>query len=157
MWPADWDQPVHPASMARVLVYSSLDSLEVVEGTCDQRRLIRLRWCADWSASSLVAQVVGFVTCWHIYQISRRTAFPTGLRMRTAKTQISLHGCRNLDPRLPREYPAKTQIRLYGCAGWSESLLGAHAVFREMLCSLVILTVETICTVLEEIVYISGL
>ena len=33
------DQPVHPPSMARVLVYSSLDSLKAVEGTCDQRRL----------------------------------------------------------------------------------------------------------------------
>ena len=30
----DTDQSVHPTSMARVLV---LDSLEVVEGTCDQK------------------------------------------------------------------------------------------------------------------------
>ena len=30
------DQPVHPSSMARLLVYPSLDSLEAVEGTCDQ-------------------------------------------------------------------------------------------------------------------------
>ena len=44
----DLDQPVHPPSMARALVYSSLDSLEAVEGTCDQRRL----WsdCADAQA-----------------------------------------------------------------------------------------------------------
>ena len=28
----DSDQPVHPPSMARVLVYPSLDSLEAVEG-----------------------------------------------------------------------------------------------------------------------------
>ena len=48
----DLDQPVHPPSMARVLVYPSFDSLEAVEGTCDQRRLI------VWSYSSLVAQVV---------------------------------------------------------------------------------------------------
>ena len=34
----DSDQPEHPSSMARVLVYSSLDSLEAVEGSCDQRR-----------------------------------------------------------------------------------------------------------------------
>ena len=39
----DSDQPVHPPSMARVLVYPSLDSPGAVEGTCDQRRLIRLR------------------------------------------------------------------------------------------------------------------
>ena len=38
----DSDQPVHPPSMARVLVYPYLDSLEAVEGTCDQQRLIRL-------------------------------------------------------------------------------------------------------------------
>ena len=32
----DSDQPVHPSSMARVLVYSSLDSPEVEEDTLDQ-------------------------------------------------------------------------------------------------------------------------
>ena len=32
------DQPVHPPSMAVVLLYPSLDSLETVEGTCDQQR-----------------------------------------------------------------------------------------------------------------------
>ena len=51
------DQPVHPPSMARVLVHSSLDILEAVEGTCDQRRLIRQRGCAGWSEFQLVAQV----------------------------------------------------------------------------------------------------
>ena len=35
----DSDQPVHPPSMARVLVHHSLDSLEAVESTCDKRRL----------------------------------------------------------------------------------------------------------------------
>ena len=41
----DSDQPVHPPSMTRVFVYPVLDSLEAVEGICDQRRL----WsdCAD--------------------------------------------------------------------------------------------------------------
>ena len=34
------DMLIHPPSMARVLVYPSLDNLEVVEG--DQRNLIRL-------------------------------------------------------------------------------------------------------------------
>ena len=42
----DSDQSVHPPSMARVLIYSSLNSLEAVEGTFDQRRLIILRRCA---------------------------------------------------------------------------------------------------------------
>ena len=37
------DQPVHLHSMARALVYSSLNILEAVEGTCDQRKMIRLR------------------------------------------------------------------------------------------------------------------
>ena len=32
----DSDQPVHPPSMARFLVYPSLDGLETVEGTCGQ-------------------------------------------------------------------------------------------------------------------------
>ena len=35
----DSDQPVHSARMARVLVYPSLDSLAVIESTCDQQRL----------------------------------------------------------------------------------------------------------------------
>ena len=32
----DSDQPVHTPAIARFLVYPSLDSLEAVEGTCDQ-------------------------------------------------------------------------------------------------------------------------
>ena len=41
-------QPVHPPSMAGVLVYLDLGSLEAVELACDQRRL----WsdCADAQA-----------------------------------------------------------------------------------------------------------
>ena len=35
----DSDQPVHPPSLARVLVYHSLDSPKAVEGTCNQQRL----------------------------------------------------------------------------------------------------------------------
>ena len=35
----DSARPVHPRTMARVLVYPSLDSREAVAGTCDQRRL----------------------------------------------------------------------------------------------------------------------
>ena len=57
----DSDQLVHPHSMARGLVYSSLDRLETVEGTCDQLRLVRLCWCAGWFESSLVAQVLLYV------------------------------------------------------------------------------------------------
>ena len=33
------DQPVQSSSMASFLVYSSSDSPEAIEGTCDQRRL----------------------------------------------------------------------------------------------------------------------
>ena len=42
------DQPIYLPTMARVMVYPSLDSLEVVEGTCDQQKL----WsdCADAQA-----------------------------------------------------------------------------------------------------------
>ena len=32
----DSDQPAHPPSMAKALVYPSLDSLEAIESTCDQ-------------------------------------------------------------------------------------------------------------------------
>ena len=32
----DSDQPIHLPSMARILFYSSLKSLEAAEGTCDQ-------------------------------------------------------------------------------------------------------------------------
>ena len=35
----DSDQPVHPPSMTRVVVYPSLDSPEAVEGMCNQQRL----------------------------------------------------------------------------------------------------------------------
>ena len=35
----DSDQPVHPPSMARFLVYPSVDNPEAVEGIRDQRRL----------------------------------------------------------------------------------------------------------------------
>ena len=31
----DSDKPVHPPSMARVLVHPSLDSPEAIEGACD--------------------------------------------------------------------------------------------------------------------------
>ena len=34
----DSDQPIHPPTMARVPVHPSLDSLEAVEGICDQQR-----------------------------------------------------------------------------------------------------------------------
>ena len=35
----DSDQPIHPPSMARILIYPSLDNPEVAEGSCNQRRL----------------------------------------------------------------------------------------------------------------------
>ena len=38
----DSDEPIHPPSMARILIkifYPSLDSPEAVEGTCNQKRL----------------------------------------------------------------------------------------------------------------------
>ena len=37
------DLPVHQPSMTRVVVHPSLDYTGAVEGSCDQRRLIRLR------------------------------------------------------------------------------------------------------------------
>ena len=54
----DSEQLVHPSSMASVLVYPSLDSLEDIEGTYDQRRLIRMRGCAGLFQYSLVALVL---------------------------------------------------------------------------------------------------
>ena len=53
----DPDQPVHPSGMAGDFVYPSLDSLEVIEGTCHQQTLISLRW-VGWSEPLLVAQVL---------------------------------------------------------------------------------------------------
>ena len=49
----DSDKPVHPPSMARVLIYPSLDSPE--------QRLIRLHKWAGWSL--LVTQVLGCRFC----------------------------------------------------------------------------------------------
>ena len=54
----DSGQPAHPHSMARVLVYSSLDSPGAVESTCDQRRL----WLGCVDAQSVQSQ------CWsHVF------------------------------------------------------------------------------------------
>ena len=41
----DSDQPVHPPSMARDLIYPALDRLEAIEATSDLPRLIRLHGC----------------------------------------------------------------------------------------------------------------
>ena len=55
----DFDQPVHPPSMARVLCNPSLDNPVAVESCRRHMRSaktqIRLRGCAGWSESSLVA------------------------------------------------------------------------------------------------------
>ena len=59
----DSNQPVHPHSMTRVLVHLSLDSLEAVEGTCHQQRLVRLCGCAGWPESLLVAQLIVGLSC----------------------------------------------------------------------------------------------
>ena len=54
----DWNQPVHPPNMASILVHPSLDWLEAVEGTCDQRRLwwdcvdAQADWSLRWSHKS---------------------------------------------------------------------------------------------------------
>ena len=61
--PAKTDQSVQPPCMATVLIYPSLDKLEAVEGTCDQRRPIKLRGCAGRSESSLGAQVLEVLSC----------------------------------------------------------------------------------------------
>ena len=41
----DSDLLVHSSSIGKFLVHSSLDSLEAMEGTCNQRRLISLHEC----------------------------------------------------------------------------------------------------------------
>ena len=60
----DSDQPVYPPSIARVLVYASLDSLKAAEGTCDRRKL----WsdCAYAQADlSLRRSHVSYCRFWH--------------------------------------------------------------------------------------------
>ena len=84
----DSDQPVRPSSMARVLVYLSFDSLEAVEGICDQRRL----WsdCADEQAdmSSLVARlIVGVVRWLNSYLQFEAHLGSTAMSMRIMKTR----------------------------------------------------------------------
>ena len=55
----DSDQPVHPPSMARVLVHLSLDNPEAVDGhAISKDTLIRLHLCAGWSESLQVGQVL---------------------------------------------------------------------------------------------------
>ena len=51
----DSDQPVHPPSIVRLLIYLSLDSLEAVEYTCDQQNLCadaQVDLCLRWSHRS---------------------------------------------------------------------------------------------------------
>ena len=52
------DQPVHPPSIARVLVHPSLDSPEAVEGTSISEYCSERAGCSVWSEPSLVAQVL---------------------------------------------------------------------------------------------------
>ena len=55
----DSDRPVHPPSMAMILVHPSLDSPEAVEDTVGSvNTRIRLHGCAGWPESLLVAQVL---------------------------------------------------------------------------------------------------
>ena len=83
-----------------------------------------------------------FCLAWPIWSytqirlMSRVTAFPTRLHVCPAKTMISMRiravwsvfAVRLKTLWLPAGCPAKILIRLHGCAGWSESLLGAHAI-----------------------------
>ena len=57
----DSAQPVHPPSMARVLVHLSLNNSEAVEGVCNQRRL--------WTDCADARHIVGFIMCWLKYFI----------------------------------------------------------------------------------------
>ena len=75
----------------------------------------------------------------------RVLAFPTRLHYRTAKPQISLrihtvwsvfaaYSVGSQGSQTVFRPTAKTLIRLHESAGWSESLLGAHAILQGMLC-----------------------
>ena len=63
--------------MARVLVHPSLDSLEAVEGTCDQRWLIRQHKCTGWAVfightSLIVGFVMRLLICyWYSLEVPR--------------------------------------------------------------------------------------
>ena len=83
----DSDQPVHPLSMARILVYPSLDNPEAVEGTCDQRRL----WsdCVDAQAD-LSPRWLHKSYCRFCRSLAHLWTVPSE-HMQTAKTLISLH------------------------------------------------------------------
>ena len=89
----DSDQPAHPPSMARVLVYPSLNSLNAVEGTCDQQRL----WsdCTDAQADlslrwSHVLLLV--LSCAGSIILSTGTDWPE----QTVKAKIRRHRMRRL-------------------------------------------------------------
>ena len=72
----DSDQPVHPPSMVRGLVFSSLKSPESVESTCDQRRFwsdcadaqadLSLRWSHKTHCRFCIAQALLFSSFWSI-------------------------------------------------------------------------------------------
>ena len=49
-------QPIHPPSLARVLIYHSLDSLEAVEGTADVQTDLSLhcRFCHKLAQIKLI-------------------------------------------------------------------------------------------------------
>ena len=54
----DSEEPVHPHSKARVLVYPCLDNLEAVEDTWSEQTDQTTEMCSLTSESSLVAQVL---------------------------------------------------------------------------------------------------
>ena len=56
----DSDQPVHSPSMARVLVYPSLDSCR--RHMQSAKTLIRLHQCAGFAGHTSL--IIGFVVCW---------------------------------------------------------------------------------------------
>ena len=72
----DSDQPVHSPSMARVLLYTSFNIQEAVEGTFDQQMLWSdCVWMHRliWVFAGCTSRIVGFVMHWFICYVSHKT------------------------------------------------------------------------------------
>ena len=85
----------------------------------------------------LMVKIIEWVSAWQNQQIGICDQRRLRSAWASAQSDLSLR-CpykENFGPKLPFERIAKTLIRLGGCSGWSESSLGAHAIFLALSCA----------------------
>ena len=118
---------MQPPSIAKVLVHPSLDSPEHVEGTCDQRILIRMRGCAVWSEASLVARlIVGLVVCWLINYLQY---FREGRSVQIVFASFLKRDLLLKERSGSKDFPLR--VGPFSEEGWrAAKVIGSHALYR---------------------------